>query len=74
MTPIQLRELRLSAYLSQAELGRALSISGSAISQAERGLTQLTDEHAERVRRVVRERKRILAGVERLVSSMAAEA
>jgi transcriptional regulator with XRE-family HTH domain len=60
MTSAQLRELRLSAGLSQADLGTALRISASAISQAERGVTQLTDEHAAEVWLVVERHKKFL--------------
>lgn len=68
MTSAQLRELRLSAHLSQADLATALRISASAISQAERGLTQLTDEHAEAARKFVKRHKSFLEQVVDLAS------
>jgi transcriptional regulator with XRE-family HTH domain len=68
MTSAQLRELRLSAGLSQADLGMALRISASAISQAERGVTQLTDAHAAEVWLVVKRHKRLLERIAVLAS------
>jgi transcriptional regulator with XRE-family HTH domain len=66
MTSAQLRELRLSAHLSQGDLAAALRISASAISQAERGLTQLTDEHAEAARKFVKHHRRFLEKIAEL--------
>jgi transcriptional regulator with XRE-family HTH domain len=68
MNSSQLRELRLSANLSQADLANALRISASAISQAERGLTQLTEQHAAAAREFVRLHKRFLEKVAVLAS------
>jgi transcriptional regulator with XRE-family HTH domain len=68
MTSAQLRELRLSARLSQADLAGGLRISASAISQAERGLTQLTDEHAEAAQQFVKRHKKFLERIALLAS------
>jgi transcriptional regulator with XRE-family HTH domain len=59
----QLRLLRLSAHLSQRELAKLIGVSGPAISQAERGITELTDEHARKVCEVVARRKRLISRV-----------
>lgn len=63
MTAEQLRSLRLSVDASQAETAWAVGITPSALSQAERGLTQLTEEHADAVRAFVAERREILKRV-----------
>jgi transcriptional regulator with XRE-family HTH domain len=59
----QLLSLRRSAHLSQRELAKLIGVSAPAISQVERGLTQLTDEHARKVLEVVARRKELISKV-----------
>ena len=61
MRPNQLRSLRCSAHLSQRQLGTLIGVSAPAISQAERGLTELTREHAQRVHEVAERYKELFA-------------
>lgn len=67
MTSHELRSLRLSAHLSQQYLAHTIGVTASAISQAERGLTQLTDEHARAIRLFVVGYKTARAEFERAV-------
>jgi DNA-binding XRE family transcriptional regulator len=57
----QLRSLRLSVHLSQRELAKLIGVTGPAISQAERGITQLSAEHAAKVREVVARRRELIS-------------
>ncbi len=61
MRPNQLRSLRRSAQLSQRQLAKLIGVSAPAISQAERGLTELTREHAQKVHEVVEGYKKLFA-------------
>jgi transcriptional regulator with XRE-family HTH domain len=65
MTPSELRKLRISVRLSQAELGRRLGVSQMAISLWERGMRTPQWERVEAIRRAVELQRKILEQVRR---------
>lgn len=69
MTATELRNLRQSACMSQADLAVEVGVTVPAVSQWERGLTHPRDEHERKTREVIARRRRLLLKLLAFVSA-----